>query len=109
MPSGESFSADKNFWVGVPNAIDVYDDPTYFYCGQMNIVNVDYGDYTYYDMGINQVNWSYQGATLANINDGFTKLTLLLGTTQAMVIFMWMPIIGAVVQEIVFITKSNVL
>ncbi len=79
MPSGETFSADKNFWVGVPNAIDVYDDPTYFYCGQMNIVNVDYGDYTYYDMGINQVNWSYQGGTLANINDGFTKAYITAG------------------------------
>jgi hypothetical protein len=80
--SSEIFTTEKTFWVGDPDNIEVYDDPTYFECGQMNIVNVDYGDYTYYDMGINQVNWSYQGTTLSNINDGFTKAYITAGDNE---------------------------
>lgn len=68
-------------WAGKPGPIELYDDPTYFLCNNMNIVNVDYGDYTYYDMGVNQVVWSYQGATLSNINDGFTKAYITAGSS----------------------------
>ncbi len=72
----------KTVWVGIPGPIDVYDDPTYFLCNHMNIVFVDYGNYTYYDMGVNQVVWSYQGATLSNINDGFTKAYITAGSSS---------------------------
>ncbi len=68
-------------WAGKPGPISLYDDPTYFMCNQMNIVNVDYGDYTYYEMGVNEVDWSYQGTTLSNINDGFTKAYITAGSS----------------------------
>ena len=69
-------------WVGKPGPMDLYDDPTYFECGEMNIVHVDYGNYSYSDMGVNEVNWSYQGATLSNINDGFTKAYITAGNNE---------------------------